>query len=174
MGGLLALTGMSPEGALGGRCLLVLLLLLLSLPNCILCLQELQDAPVGAALDAAEDVIIRATSGVETQPRVVVPPSPAPAAATATPSVSEPTASAQKNTNNVSSSTNSNKNKNSSKNSSRRNNSNSSNTRDRFADAAPPLGFREPLSLLPQKSEAVFKKLAACADTDPRRVNAEL
>ncbi|KAL8440472.1 hypothetical protein Efla_007119 [Eimeria flavescens] len=39
---------------------------------------------------------------------------------------------------------------------------------DRFARAAPPLSFRDPLSLLPAKSSSHFSKLAACADTDPR------
>ncbi|KAL8431447.1 hypothetical protein ACSSS7_005276 [Eimeria intestinalis] len=39
---------------------------------------------------------------------------------------------------------------------------------DRFASAAPPLSFRDPLTLMPAKSSSLFSKLAACADTDPR------
>ncbi|OEH78082.1 hypothetical protein cyc_01865 [Cyclospora cayetanensis] len=39
---------------------------------------------------------------------------------------------------------------------------------DRYAAVAVPLGFREPLSQIPNMSTSLFYRLADCADTDPR------
>ncbi|CDJ46982.1 hypothetical protein, conserved [Eimeria brunetti] len=158
MGGRLALTGKPPEGALGARCLLLLLPLLLSLPTYILCRQGPQDA--------AEGAITRATSTDEAKTEAAAAVATAAAAA---PTGAERTPNAQISTNNVSGHKSSNSNRRSSSKNNNNNDSNSSSSSsDRFAEAGLPLGFREPLSLLPQKSEAVFNKLAACADTDPR------
>ncbi|CDJ61315.1 Sel1 domain protein repeat-containing protein,related, related [Eimeria maxima] len=189
MGGPLVPSGKPPKGSLGVRCLLLLLLLLLlCLPSFIVSLQEQQEATAAAAATAAEQEAKSATSKDKAQPEAAAAATAA--AASATPAAAGQAANAQlkinnigsntkekssskgsngsKNNNDKSSSSSSNTNRTSGSNSSSNSSSSSSSTSDRFAEAALPVGFREPLSLYPHKSEAVFNKLAACADTDPR------